>query len=302
MTSSKVIFFQAIASLGLGLSGFAAEVDLYLFGGQSNMQGIGKIARLGEEVPKGIPHAFYFNGKTFESLILGRTRTSTRAGEFGPEVGFALEIASPERSVYLVKDHHSGMGLHHGFDGGKWVGGGPAPSRRNFYPGTNAEDANQSLLYRLMLESYRAAIARLEKEGHDVHLRGWVWMQGEQDAKHKVAARSYALNLKRLRRRLAEDLGLSKAADLPLVFGQVLPHEPAAARFTHREALRKEMAKADGESGSGKAIVRSRMVATEELGLLPDTVHFNAAGQLALGRRFARALTGLLKSEQGRKR
>jgi hypothetical protein len=271
------------------------EVDLYLLGGQSNMQGIGKFINVDDGLLREFPDIRFFTGKQFEPLLPGQTRTSTRAGEFGPEIGFALEMGAVDRPVYLVKDHHSGMGLHHGFDGGKWVGGEPAPSRRNFYPGTDAHDENQGVLYRLMLSRYRAAIAQLEKEGHEVVIRGWVWMQGEQDAKQAASARSYAANLKHLRKRLAEDLGLSKPSDLPLVFGQVLPHEPAADRFTHRETIRAVMAQADGRSGSEKALPRSAMVPTDGLGLLPDTVHFNAAGQLALGRRFAKVLQGLLK-------
>lgn len=283
--------FTGLIVAFLTLCGPGDEREVYLLGGQSNMQGIGMIAGIGDEVPRRLPGAHFFNGTAFEPLVLGKTRVSAREGEFGPEVGFALEMAGAERPIHLVKDFQSGMPLHHGWDGGKWVGGGPGPGRRNFYPGQDEADENQGVLYRGMLQKYRTALAQLEKQGDTPVARGFVWMQGEQDSKHEESALAYADNLKRLRNRLTEDLGLE--APLPMVFGQVLPDEPAAARFTHREEIREQMARADGEAKGEKAIEQARMVSTDEMELLPDRVHYNARGQLKLGREFAHAMEAL---------
>ena len=81
------------------------EADVWLLGGQSNMQGIGKIADLPGDLPPTIPHAWFWNGTGFEPLELGKTKTSARDGEFGPEIGFALEMATAARPVYLIKYH-----------------------------------------------------------------------------------------------------------------------------------------------------------------------------------------------------
>lgn len=269
--------------------GWGEEVDLYLLAGQSNMLGSGKVADLPEDSPRAVPGAFFQLGAAWLPLDLEQTRVSRRKGEFGPEFGFAMEMASGDRPVYLVKWAASGMGLHHGWHAGRWDGGEPAPSRRNFYPGESSDDENQGQLYVGMLRKFRSAIETLERQGHRPVIRGFVWMQGEQDSKHEVSATRYAESLERLRRRLAEDLEL--AADLPLVFGQVLAHEPAEVRFTHRDEIRKQMA------GAGETLPRARMVPTEGMSLLPDTVHFDAEGQLQLGREMARALKTLIPGE-----
>ena len=51
--------------IALSLPCSAREVDIYLLGGQSNMQGIGKIAGLGEDAPSTIPHTYFFTGTEF---------------------------------------------------------------------------------------------------------------------------------------------------------------------------------------------------------------------------------------------
>lgn len=268
------------------------RVDVWLFGGQSNMQGIAQLADLPPDVPKNIPNAWFWNDQRFEPLVLGQTKLSGRTGEFGPEVGFALQMAQSEHPNYLIKYSASGMPLDHGWNGDTWVGGEPQPGRRNFYPGETPDDPNTGTLYREMCARFLAAVKHLEGEGYRPVIRGFLWMQGEQDSKHKESANNYAANLKRLRQRLAADL--NAPAGLPLVFGQALPYEPAAARFTHRLELRAQMAAADAESRRPEAIRNAKMVATDGFGLLPDTVHFNADGQLRLGIGMAKAMKALL--------
>ncbi|MCP5515796.1 MAG: hypothetical protein H7A45_00895 [Verrucomicrobiales bacterium] len=269
----------------------AEEVDVYLLGGQSNMQGIAKVA----DLPAGFPSAFarvrFWNGKAFEPLTPGRTRTSTREGEFGPELGFAFGLGESGRPVHLIKDHASGMPLHHGWNGNRWEGGEPAPGRRNFHPGGSPDDANTGLLYRAMIVRFRAGLEFLRSEGHTPVVRGFLWMQGEQDSKEAVSAGEYAASLKQLRRRVAEDVGATP--DLPFAFGQVLPHEPALERFTHRAEIRDQMAAADEHSGRPEAMRHARMISTDGFGLLPDLVHYDADGQFRLGRAFAQAMREL---------
>ncbi|MCK4565362.1 MAG: hypothetical protein KAU94_11895 [Verrucomicrobia bacterium] len=273
------------------------KVDVYILGGQSNMQGIAKIKNLpaGYAKTKAIPHAFFWNGSAFEPFVPGKTKTSARVGEFGPELGFALAMATADRPVYLIKYHASGQPLHHGWNGNRWVGGDPVPGHRNFYPGEKPGDGNQGSLYAKMRERFRAGIGALEDQGHTPVVRGFLWMQGEQDSKNEVSATAYATSLKRLHRRIAEDLDLEEP--IPMVFGQVLPHEPPLARFTHRDKIRNQMAAADAASGRPEAIDRVKMVSTDGFGMLPDTVHYNAAGQLRLGQEFAGAIKQLCARE-----
>ncbi|SHK11531.1 Acetyl esterase/lipase [Rubritalea squalenifaciens DSM 18772] len=267
----------------------AAEVDVYLLGGQSNMQGIGKLKNLPKEYHKAVKNTFIYRGQNIAPLVIGQTQTSHRKGEMGPEIGFALNIQS-DKPVYLLKYAASGMPLNPGWNGNKWLGGKPGPKRTNFYPGLTPEDPNKGRLYRAMLDRFQKGIEAIKAEGHTPVIKGFVWMQGEQDSKNEVSANSYAKHLKLLRDRLAEDVKVSR---LPMVYGQVLPHEPALERFTHRENIRSQMAAADMASGKPEAIRLAKMISTDGFTLLKDTVHYDANGQLKLGSEMAKAMNHL---------
>jgi Carbohydrate esterase, sialic acid-specific acetylesterase len=279
-----------------GPSARAEKVAVYLLSGQSNMQGIAMLEEIPADVPQTIPHAWFWNGQAFEPLVLGKTKTSTRVKEFGPEVGFALHMASVEQPIYLIKYSASGMPLHAGWNGNKWEGGEPKPKRRNFYPGEQASDPNMGTLYREMLALYKAGVKQLAENGKEAEIRGFLWMQGEQDAKNSDSATTYAANLARLRERLAADMQADP--NMPMVFGQVLPFEPANPRFTHRNELRAAMANADANSLHPQSLPQVKMVSTDGFGLLPDTVHYNAEGQLRLGKEMAAAMQQLLKKRR----
>lgn len=265
----------------------AAEVDVYLLGGQSNMEGQGNIADL-SGTQKQFPNEVYFwNGKQFESLVVGQTRTSNRPERFGLELSFAREMAKGGGPIYLVKFSASGMPLHPGWDSNTWKGEDPAPGRVNFYSGTEPGDPAQGTLYRQMTGRFRAALADLEKQGHTPRVQAFLWMQGEQDSKHEVSATTYAENLALLFQRVKGDVG---APGMKLVFGQVLSYEKAMARFTHREQIRAQMAAADSRSGKPEAIADAFMVSTDDCALKKDTVHHDSAGYWRLGEKFAEAL------------
>ena len=278
------------------------SVHVYLLGGQSNMQGNGKLADLTPAQRTPPKNVFFWNGKAFEPLVPGKTRHGKKR-HFGPEIGFASVMAKESektgRKVFLIKHSASGMPLDSGWDGGSpdnssWKGDPPAPNRKTFYPGLSANDPNQGKLYKNgMLPVYQKAIAALKSQGYQVKIRGFAWMQGEQDSKAELSAGRYAKSLRRLRDRVAEDLGMAHGKDLPFVFGQVLPHTPALKRFTARKMIRSQQAAADMDSGSHDAITNAQMVSTDNCPLNKDTVHYNAEGQMKLGAAFAKKLLQL---------
>jgi hypothetical protein len=266
--------------------------DLYFMAGQSNMQGSGTVADLPDPQRQPVPNASFWNGSTFEPLTPGRTR-SPGTTQFGPEISFASTItaASPNRDVLIVKFALSGQPLHAGWDGSTWLGLPPSANRKTFYPGTSPTDPNTGLHYLAMRRTFLAALNHLRHQNTPFTIRGFLWMQGEQDAKHPTSATNYATSLRLLKHRLEQDT--NQNTPVPLVFGQVLPHDPPLPRFTHRSEIRTSQSHADATSGHPDAIPGTRMIPTDNFPLLPDTVHYNTAGQLQLGRTMATAILKL---------
>ncbi len=277
---------MGILAIGMAM---AEPVEVYLLGGQSNMQGIGKLSQLPDGALRATPNVYFFNGESFDALKPGETKTSARAGELGPELGFAMNHQS-EQPVYLIKFAASGMPLDFGWNGNQWLGAADGKARVNFYPGSKASDPVQGRLYKRMLNQFQKGIAAIKAKGDTPVIKGFLWMQGEQDSKNEASAGRYAANLKLLQARLSEDLAVER---LPMVYGQVLPHEPALPRFTHRTVIRDQMAAGDAGSGRPEAIVNAAMVSTDGFPILKDTVHYDAEGQLMLGKAMAEKMAML---------
>lgn len=288
----RPLFFAALAFAAT--SAFAAEVKVYLLAGQSNMQGLGKVSGLtaAQKAPAGI-FFWRLDGKGFEPLRPGKTITASK-GEFGPEVALALELAKAGEPAYLVKSYRGGTGLDAGWNDQKHVGG-TGPGRWNFYPGTGDSDPDRGLSYIAMIGAFRAALADIRKRGDTPVVQSIFWMQGEQDTKTEPTAAAYAKNLKRLRDRVEQDLGLSR---VPFIFGQVapygdLPGEKPEPKYIFRKQVRAAQAACDAASKSPEAMPLSRMVSTNGFTQIADHVHYDTDGQLALGKAFHRAFVEL---------
>ena len=273
---------------------------VYILAGQSNMQGAGQAKELDRSWrTQQIEGAFMYQGD--EYAVLDPGRLAIQGARFGPEIGLAhyLRNNQPGRPhVFIIKFALSGQPLDAGWNGGaadgsSWVSAEPGPKRKTFYPGTGPSDPNIGLHYKKMHDHITAGIQALKEKGYVPQVQGIVWMQGEQDAKNEVAAGRYDKTLGLLKARLEQDFTGGK--DVPFVFGQVLPHEPAMARFTHRDLLRKRMAEADWRSKSDRAIENVWMVSTDGVELKEDTVHYSTKGLLALGQSFG---LEILKAER----
>lgn len=259
---------------------------VYILSGQSNMAGSGQAKELDPAWQQPIDGAFIYKQGKYSTLEAGT------AGRFGPEIGFAhyLRNNQPGKpTIYLIKFALSGQPLDAGWgaanaQGGGWAGPEPGPNRKTFYPGTSPDDPNIGLHYKKLHEHVAKALQQLKDDGLTPTIQGIVWMQGEADAKHEVSADRYDKTLALFKQRLEDDF--AQGDDVPFIFGQVLPHEPALARFTSRDLLRKRMAQADNRSGSDRATDNIWMVPTEGMELMKDTVHYSTKGLLALGQAF----------------
>lgn len=273
--------------------GFAQETaDIYILSGQSNMAGSGRKDQVPQHWQEPVPNVQYWDGKAFvpfDPMLLnlnGKDR-------FGPELGFIHTLGSlyPDQTFYIVKFALSGQPLHAGFNGSKWMGEEPGPNRNTFYPGQSADDPNIGNHYKRLQAQFSAALASLTESGKTPKLRGIAWMQGEADAKQQISANTYDQSIALLKRRIEEDCASSP---VPLVMGEVLPHDPALERFTHRSEIRQAQQDSDMRSGSSRAIAGVWNVPTDGLPLLADTVHYDTKGQLMLGTSFA---LGVLEAE-----
>ncbi len=269
-------------------------VDVYILAGQSNMQGNAKLSSIDASYKQPREKTYFWNGTDFEKMVIGTTQISSRIDEFGPEVGFTYELEQNPASnkICIIKYHVSGQPLHYGWNGGTWVGGVPADGthRSNFYPGETQNALNYGSLYNNMKNKVQAGLNRLNTNRITYVIKGIVWMQGEQDSKAEQSANEYAQSLKKLKEILQLD---ANSGDVPLVFGQVLPHahegggDRDVSRFTHRTEVRQSMANAHYSSGHADSIPNVYMVPTEAYPHNGDQVHFSGPGYIGLGREFA---------------
>lgn len=249
----------------------AAQYDLYLLAGQSNMDGRGRAADLSaaQRRPSERTIIFYRNpphaSDGWQSLTPGFSIPPKHKGgvpspTFGPEIGFAaaMETAQPDRRFALVKGSKGGTSL-----------------RRDWNPGVKGKPESQGPVYRNFIETVRLATDALVKDGHTFQLRGLLWHQGESDS--KSGADAHYRRLVEFAARIREDLN---ARDLPIVVGEVFDN---GKRDAVRVALRRL-----SESDPACALVSSAGTTTWDPG-----THFDAKSQLLMGRRYAEALLKL---------
>jgi hypothetical protein len=190
---------------------------------------------------------------------------------FGPEVGFAHELASawPERQIVLLK---------YAVDATSLLAWAPV---WDSVGAAITENVLDGPLYENLLD-----IVALVPLRADAEFAGFLWMQGERDAYFPAAGAEYLRNLEKLVQCLREDLG---KPNTPFVLGQV---NPPPDRWAAADLVREAQREAEGQISS------TRLVLTDDLPKHGDEVHYNTDGQLELGRRFARAYLDLLSASE----
>ncbi|MCK5917450.1 MAG: sialate O-acetylesterase [Cocleimonas sp.] len=227
---------------------------VFILAGQSNMAGHGTTAKLSanyRRTPANVK--FYFNGYPAQM---------NRFARFGPEVGFAHAISRrfPHKTIKLIKFAVGGTSLF-AWDPNWRLG--KARQTRN---------ASAGPLFKKLIKTVRR-----HTSVKGVKFAGILWMQGETDARYSNAARTYAQNLSRFVRALRKEL---KSPTLAFFMGEV---DPPANAFPFRDMVRK------AQRSSTASIRNSRLISTRGLAKRHDHLHYSAAGQLALGGRFAKA-------------
>jgi hypothetical protein len=111
----------------------------------------------------------------------------------------------------------------------------------------------------------------------DAKIEAIIWMQGEKDARNKQRASSYESHLKRFISGLRTNL---ESPNTLFVMGKINPEDAA---FTMTEVVQKAQERVQ------HSLPNTVLVSTKGLGKIYDHVHYDADGQLELGKRFARA-------------
>ena len=187
-----------------------------------------------------------------------------RDGCLGPEIGFARTFLDSIEvdELWLIKYAVGGSSLL------AWEKTWSA-DRAGI-----ADDADKGALYPRLIRHVKQVI-----QGEDVQLLACLWMQGESDSRYQPAAAQYQRNLKRLIADIRDDLG---QPELHFVIGLV---NPTPARFAYLSTVRA------AQSQAAKTLPNVSLVDTDGLSKHEDELHYDTAGQLELGRRFASQLS-----------
>ena len=259
-------------------------LEVFILSGQSNMVGWGNsleldsVARFGHDMRL----ETFLDGE-WTSLRLHRPpsavqreRWGIKEFTFGPEIGFAHELARawPGSRIGIVKQAVGGTGIM------AW-----APEW-NTADADITGDARKGPLYKKLLAEVRQAL-----DGENARLRGFLWLQGAKDMRDQRAAGRYAENLDNLIAALRRDLD---APDLPVLVGTyrsgTVPDSldgvaasdipPPAGRPGAWEVLQ-------AQTKVAERVPRSAPVYLRDLPRHAGNIHANTAGMLQAGRAFA---------------
>ena len=295
---------RAFAGIVIAASCLSAETyRVYYLGGQSNMDGYGKVNELPANVRGAADAVPIFHGDPRPDAesgggagIWAMLRPGHGAGfrsdgksnayseRFGVELTFAQRMRElrPNEKIALIKYSRGGTSIDE--TAARWFGSWEA----DFIGGPLEHSGiNQ---YDYFLAALRNAFAArdIDGDGRDDTLipAGILWMQGESDAGTAAVAKRYGRNLKRL-------MDLMRAAlrvdDLPVIIGRISDsaNDRDGKVWNYGGAVRQ--AQQDFvDSDAATALVTE----TDEYGY-SDPYHYDTAGYIEFGKRFAEAMHAL---------
>jgi hypothetical protein len=300
---SAVWFLAVVGAAEARLS--AAEYDLYYLGGQSNMDGFGKVEELPAELKEPVEGVLIFHGNPapdkvavdgkglWQPLRPGHGwefssdgKVNKYSSKFGVELTLArsLREKNPGRKIALLKYSRGGTSIHQDAAGnfGCW--------EPDFVSGDgDGKGINQ---YDHFLAAVRGAMAvrDIDDDGEEDRLipKAIFWMQGESDgARTPEIAQQYEVNLKRL-------MDLIRAAfredDLPVVIGRISDSGQDANDkkiWDHGEIVR------EAQASYVKNDRFAALVTTTDKYGYSDPYHYDSAGYIDLGKQFADELLKL---------
>lgn len=245
------------------------RVRIVLQAGQSNADGRAAVTDLPTspvnlQSPQDDIDLFYRVAGGSAAMTTLRPGLSETSG-FGPEIALGRRLADlwageAGTRVAIVKYANGGTNL-----AVQWKGGGDA---------TTVGDGPEYVTFQQTVSQGLAALAAAYPAA-SLELQGMVWLQGESDAVASYAS-LYQANLAAF----IADVRATYGAKLPFVIARLSSGQTAltASYLNQVRTAQDAVAAADPRTG---------LIATDDLGLNGDNLHFNASAQQAIGARFA---------------
>lgn len=268
-------------------------ITVYLLGGQSNMQGVGRKSKLSAEQAS-IPEIQLYHSAGISSTGGANEWMTLRAAgfnsvSFGPEIGFgeALRELSEGENIALIKHAVGGKNLI-----------------SDWRPGDNAnETGDWGPQFSTFVTTVNNGIAKLEVQGYAPVIKGMIWQQGERDATNISHSNQYGVNLSHFIGRIREQFASHASEEgIRFVAGQVLPYAPAGGQtvisYPGRDIVRQAILDADEDSGNVMSVFNTGIVPTNSIDHPTheqdldgyrddDEVHLDSGAALTLGRSMA---------------
>ena len=272
---TKHHLFGAILSMLVAATSHAGkEIRVFVFAGQSNMEGAdSKVADVdrfppfrGVTTPRNDIRFWHVIGREDKADSKGWVPLQPVRGMVGPELVFARDVTeATEGDIAIVKVAAGGTHL-----GGDW----------------NPENPSGFKMYPLLLKTVRAAMADLEERGFDPVLEGFFWHQGENDMFEESYLRNYGENLADFLARVRTDF---EAPELRFYVGEL------CTKTIWGMDLRPRMADiARGQRATTEADPLAEYVPTSHVGVeigggVGLHYHYGTLGQLEHGANYAAA-------------
>lgn len=203
------------------IEGCANKKKVYLFAGQSNMDGRGNGDELSKKDLERLAKVadrilFYYNKKPVTPLQLTTPEKFVQnkfniTNSFGPELFFGIELAEkyPEDQFIFIKRAVGGTSLY-GCWNPEWT----------YEKASLINEENKPKLYSDFIKYTKSVLQSYKLQ--DYEIKGMFWVQGEHDSYidrwGEEPAASYGKNLKNLIERVRIDL---KALEMPFIIFQV---------------------------------------------------------------------------------
>jgi len=263
-------------------------LKVFILAGQSNMVGWGDSTKLPDDLRNGNNRVLMFENGKWQPLqpIRKAQKNQEKLGmtefSFGPEIAFGHEMAKawPDEKIGIVKFAIGGTSI------------------LTWKPDWSKEDADRAgqgqfgSLYKKLLEKVEQA-----RTAQEIEIVGFLWEQGDGDMKNVAVANEYLGNLKSLVAAVRKD---TSVPDLPFLCGSVrrtedpddisdLIPQRVDGPYPAVEFILKAQWDAQEE------IPHTRTVILRGIETHPMNVHYNTAGQLEVGKLFAKAFISQLE-------